>query len=195
MTIVDVTASAMKEFLRCFYLKRVKLTVENVAKVLYLSEKYGIGQCKAACTKLMLSKFTADNVCQVQPLDMLFNQTDLKLMCEYIIRYETKEVFKSKAFLTCKSVLNHILHTEDLSCPETAVFEACMEWVKMASKQNQLTKELVRSHLGEIFYQIRYRSMSFDRFSALRNKNGRIRMNVDAIAGRALYLLRSKDIT
>lgn len=68
VTIVDASTLAFKEFLQCFYFERVKLTVENVGEVMYLCEKYGIGQCKAACTKLLLSNLTADNVCRVYPM-------------------------------------------------------------------------------------------------------------------------------
>lgn len=42
-----------------------------------------------------------------------------------------------------------------------------MAWVQATSKKNQVTKELVRAHLGELFYDIRFGSMTINEFVAV----------------------------
>lgn len=141
-----------------------------------LSEKYGVVQCKAACSEfLQRGHIRSDNVCQVLPLAILFKRTELRLMCEELIGKKTKAVHASDGFLACdKRLLSRILDLDVFSCTETDVFKACMAWVKKASKQEQVTKELVEEHLGEQFYRIRYRSMPFDKFTEMVSSFGRL---------------------
>lgn len=166
-TNVDASAAAFKEFLRCFYLSKMKLSIENVTEVMSLCEKYEVGQCMAACSYFLQRYHTADNVCHVYQLAIHFNRAKLKKTCEEShISKNTEEVLQSNAFLACnKAVLREILRIDEFSCPESVVFEACMFWVKKASKQIKLTKELIQTHLGDLFYQIRFRSMHFTEFT------------------------------
>lgn len=68
-----------------------------------------------------------------------------------MIRARTGQIFPTESFLNCnKEVLAHIWKLNDLSCLEVDVFEACMNWVRKAFNSNQLTREMVLHHLGEL---------------------------------------------
>ncbi|XP_055317516.1 BTB/POZ domain-containing protein 2-like [Sitodiplosis mosellana] len=171
--IVDALISSFKEFLQFFYLGRVKLTMDNVAKVMYLANKYNVTECLALCTKFLRRTITDDNVCWAYSLAILHEQNDLKRLCELMIALDTKTVFSTTSFLDCdKKTLGHILKLDSFSCSEADVFEACMAWLKNASKKDNLTKEIVKTHLGEWFYEIRYLSMSIESFTKLDPLNG-----------------------
>lgn len=64
-------------------------------------------------------------------------------------------------------MLAYILELNLLSCSETVIFEACMSWIKAQSKQNEVTKQLIEEYLGELFYKIRFPSMTMQDFDAL----------------------------
>ncbi|XP_055317508.1 BTB/POZ domain-containing protein 2-like isoform X1 [Sitodiplosis mosellana] len=166
--IVDAPIASFKEFLQFFYLGRVKLTMDNVAKVMYLANKYNVTECLALCTKFLRRTITNDNVCLAYGLAILHEQSDLKRLCELMIAIHTKAVFSSENFLECdKKTLGHILKLDSFSCSEADVFEACMAWVRNASEEENLTKEIVKTHLGELFYAIYYPSISIEVFANL----------------------------
>lgn len=122
-----------------------------------MSQKYHIDKCKAT-VQFLRRNHTADNVCQVLQLAILFDQTELKESCEDFISENTEDILHSGGFLSCdKAILDHILKLDKLSCPETVIFEACIDWVKKASNQQNVTKELIETHLRDSFYQILFR--------------------------------------
>lgn len=91
--------------------------------------------------------------------------------CETFIIVCTAAVIKSRGFLACdKRVLAHILMMNVLSCSEVDVFEACMEWVKAKTGEDSLTKEIVDMHLGRLYFEIRFKSMSIQQFCLLTAK-------------------------
>lgn len=59
-----------------------------------------------------------------------------------------------------RQIIEHILRMDLLSCSEVEVFEACMEWVRVKSKQNAVSREYVDIHLGNLFYEMRFASMT-----------------------------------
>lgn len=61
--IVDVSADGFREFLQFFYLDKVKLTVENVAEVMYLGDKYDVDKCLAICSKFLRKILNETNIC------------------------------------------------------------------------------------------------------------------------------------
>lgn len=54
-----------------------------------------------------------------------------------------------------------------LSCSEVDVFKACMAWVKAKSKQSAVTKPIVDKYLGDLYYSIRFASMTIQEFCQL----------------------------
>ncbi|XP_055301660.1 uncharacterized protein LOC129568119 [Sitodiplosis mosellana] len=166
--IADTSAAAFKEFLQFFYFGQVKLTMENVGAVMNLGEMYNVAECLAVCSKFLKNNLNEENVCRHYRLAILFNQHKLKQSCETIIGFNTNSVFNSTDFLACdRTVLAEILELDWLSCTEVELFEACMSWVRASSKKDVLSKSLMRAHLGDLFHEIRFGSMSFQEFSSL----------------------------
>lgn len=77
-------------------------------------------------------------------------------------------MFKTKGFLDCdRRVLSHIVNLDSLSCSEIDMFEACMNWVKAASKQSDVNDKTMMAHLGSSFYDIRFGSMTADELNGI----------------------------
>lgn len=171
----DASAVGFMEFLRFFYFNQIKLTMANIGDVLNLGQKYDINECVNLCLRFLIENLTIDNVLEVFSLAILFEQDDLREKCEDFIEYNTEEILQTTNFLECdRQVLNHILKLRSLSCSETVVFEAVMSWVKVASKQEELTKDIVETHLGDLFHEIRFRSMCYDEFVDLLPSYGKL---------------------
>ncbi|XP_055295381.1 BTB/POZ domain-containing protein 3-like [Sitodiplosis mosellana] len=166
--ITDASPAAFKVFLKFFYFDEIELTADNVAEVMNLGHKYDVTECLSACGKFIEDHLSNDNLWLAYGLAIFLNHEELKKMCEVTIAIDTGKLFKSPSFMDCdKKVLRNILKLDSLSCSETEVFDACMAWIKAASKQDTLTKELVGAHLGESFYDIRFGSMTMEDFDAI----------------------------
>lgn len=173
--IEDVSIEAFKEFLQFFYCDQIKLTMDNIYEVVYLGKKYLVEECVNVCERFCNDKLAVDNVCVIYELAMRFDMFELQHVCEAYIAKNPSAVFQSECFIECKkSVLSRILRSNTLSCAETVVFSACMEWVKAASKQEVVTKALVTEHLGELFHEIRFGLMTIDEFATLTTSFGTI---------------------
>ena len=163
--IVDASIDAFKEFLRFFYFNKIVLTVENVADLMYLGTKYDVKECVAVCAKLLMANITTDNVTNVLGLAIMYDQKEMLASCESQIRSNTSEVLRSSRFSECeRPVFNHILRMDGISGSATDVFAACMSWVKGASKQDIVTRDIVKTHLGELFYALPFGSMTMAEF-------------------------------
>lgn len=166
--IVDASAAAFKEFLQYFYLDSVETTKSNVSDVVNLGKKYNVVGCLRICEKRLRADLSHRNVCSSYELAILFDLKKLKRKCEMLISAQTQEVLKSSDFVNCsRNVLGHILKLDRLSCSESDVFYGCIAWLKAAAKTDQVTKELVHNHLGDLFSEIRFGAMSIEEFSAL----------------------------
>lgn len=64
-------------------------------------------------------------------------------------------------------ILDHILKLQMLSCTELQVFDSCMAWVKAASEQQKISKQVVIEYLGDSFFDIRFGAMTMEQFSTL----------------------------
>lgn len=168
VSMVDVSDAAFKEFLQYFYLSEVTLTEENIVGVIYLGQKYNVKKCVEDCTEFLMNTLSGENIFVALYIGSLYERQELIKACESFIAVNTEAVLKSPGFLQCdKQVLAHILKMDVLSCTEVDIFEACMAWVKSKSGQDILTKELVDTHLGELYYEIRFASMSMQNLCLL----------------------------
>lgn len=156
------------EFLQFFYLDRVKLTIENIAGVMRLGDKYNVPKCVEVCVQFLKDVLTVDNIFFGQNLAILYGQQKLIKFCEKLITLNTAEVFQTVGFLECdKQVLACILNMNILSCSEVDVFRACMAWVRANSKQGTLTKATVKKYLDDLYYEIRFASMTMQELCSL----------------------------
>lgn len=171
VTITDASEAVFEEFLQFFYVCKMKLTTIHIPSILYLGLKYNVKKCIDGCVKIMQNDLTHENVCTTLSLAIRYNQKDLLKACERLIILNTIAVFQSTGFCHCdEKSLTHILRMDLLSCSEVDVFEACMAWVQGQSKQNTLSKALVEEHLGALYYEIRFVSMTIQEFCALDTK-------------------------
>ncbi|XP_031634377.1 BTB/POZ domain-containing protein 3-like [Contarinia nasturtii] len=166
--IVDTSVVEFKEFLQFFYFEQVTVTTENISKVMYLGDKYNVAGCMSVCEQFLISSLDDGNLFQNYELGIFFNQPKLKKYCESVIAVDTKKVLASGNFMVCdRKVLSHILNIDTLSCTEAELFEACMEWTKTAANVDNLTRQDVNRQLGNLLYQIRFKSMTLQQFGTL----------------------------
>lgn len=171
----DVSDAAFKEFLQYFYKNKLKLSAENIVEVMYLGQKYNVPKCVEDCADILKRTLNDENIFTGLLMAILYDQTELLKVCEkHIISY-TDAVFKTTGFLECdRNVLQHILNMELFSCSEVNVFDACMDWVKAKSKCDVLTKEIIQEYLGDLYYNIRFASMTMHQLCGLQMKYGSV---------------------
>lgn len=171
--IANATDAVFKEFLQFFYLGEVKLTAENIAGVFGLGQKYNVQKCMDACIQILKKDLTNENVCIVLANALHCAQNDVIKICELFIVLNTASLFKSADFLDCsRETLAHILKMQLLSCSEVEIFEACMAWVAAKSQLTILTKAVVKKYLDDLYYEIRFASMTMPQFCKLSSKYG-----------------------
>lgn len=167
----DVSKAAFEEFLQFFYLTEVELSVENFADIMHLGYKYMVTNCIEVCVKFFKDIHYVDNIWTGLELGIRYNHLKLVTFCERFIAGNTNAVLKSDGFLGCdRKLLAHILDANLFVCSEVAMFKACMAWVMVKSGHNVLTKEAVDEHLGDLFYSIRFGSMTIGEFCQLLEK-------------------------
>lgn len=119
----------------------------------------------------MKDVLTVDNICSGLQLAIQYDQRKFLKYCDTFISVNTVEIFNTTGFLECdRQILEHILRIELLSCTEVQVFEACMEWVRIKSKQSTVSREYVDQFLGNLFYEIRFASMTMQQLCSLAAK-------------------------
>lgn len=175
ITITDASEAVFKAFLQFFYLSEVQLTVENIAGVFGLGQKYNVRKCVDACTQILNNDLTDENVCVILAHAIRCAQNDVIKVCEWRIILNTASVFKSAGFLECsQESLGHILKMNLLTCSEVDVFEACMAWVAAKSQLSILTKSVVKKYLDDLYHEIRFASMTMPQFCKLSAKYNQV---------------------
>lgn len=168
VTIVDASAGAFREFLQFFYLGTVKLTMENIAEVMNLGNKYGIAECYDCCAKYLEIHLSNDDVCWGYELAVHLDHQGLENFCDKLIRLKTKSVFKSESFLKLKQkTVKRILQMGSLNCSETDVFLAVSKWIKTATVETVQTDENVRGRFSDLLHEIRFGLMTIEEFGAI----------------------------
>lgn len=172
INVTDANEAVFKEFLKFFYQDdQVEFSMENIAGLLDLGHKYNVRKCIDECAQFLTEILDVENVCSTLQLAIFNSHAELIKACGTFIAGNAEAVFKSVNFLECdESVLAHILKIKFFSCSEVVVFEACMSWVQAKSGQITLTKETFDAHLGDLFYEIRFRSMTVQEFCILTDK-------------------------
>lgn len=173
--IVDTSVVGFKEFLQFFYYNKVILSVTNIGEVINLGEMYNISGCLDICWSFLKQNITNDNVCELYDLTIFYEHFELKDICQNRINSKTSEIFETSGFLKChRRVLSRILKLGNLSIPEKSVFKAVMSWVKCTSGEEELTRNALQTHLGELFFDIRFRSMNLNEFVSLLPEYGNL---------------------
>lgn len=167
---IDASNVAFEKFLQFFYLNEVELSFEYIADVMNLGHKYMVTNCIDIGIQFLKDCHTADNILFVLSLAMLYGHSELVKLCEQFIILNTIAVLNSAGFLECnRPILTYILNKNLFICSEIELFESCMAWVK-AKSYGVLSKETVDEHLGKLFYEFRFGSMTIQKFCNLAKK-------------------------
>lgn len=168
--ITDATVAGLKEFLQTFYFSAVKLTIENIAEVMNLSEKYDVEACMQACEKLIRRNLTESNrnLLRAHRLAILFKRDELKAFLEEEIRQNPELLFDSDEFADCsQDALKSILEIKNLNCEPVDVLEACINWaiIRCNNANKEQTTENQRNELGDCFHLIPFDLMDTEDLS------------------------------
>lgn len=79
--IVDATYDAFLEFVQFFYLSKVGLTLENIADVMYLINKYVVPQFFDLCENFLIENLPLYKIWFAIDLAVLYNRKELKESC------------------------------------------------------------------------------------------------------------------
>lgn len=162
--IVDASVDGFKEFLQFFYIHKVNLTLENIAEVLNLANKYNVGECLNVCDKMLEENATLQNLCNGLQLAILFERNELKKSFLRKVSHQPKEVLASMGFYNCShDVLKLLLTSVDWKCDTKEVFDACMVWAKQSCEKNKVdasSMENRRKELRECLHLIQFDLMS-----------------------------------
>lgn len=167
----QIPAAAFKEFLQYVYMAKIKLTIDNIAAVMGLAKDYGNDDLLFLCGLFLEQRLTTENIIWGYSLALRFGRNKMKENCEKRISDCASEVFKSNSFLNCdRDVLNQILQLNTLKCDEFQVLTGCLSWAKASADRKSLDSkntQILRDELGDLLYQIRFRSMTMDNFSMI----------------------------
>lgn len=162
-----VTAAAFKEFLQFFYLEKAILTADNIEEVLSLAKQSLVEHFVKDCVSFLSTE--VKDPCLVYRLAILYDIKELIDQCLQYISENTMEAFKSDGFLVnCnRDMLMEILKLHSLNCKETEIFEACIFWAKAMCISKNVDAEKIenlRAELGDVIYEIRFRSLTIGEF-------------------------------
>lgn len=169
--VTDASDAAFKMFLQFFYLNEVALSFEHIVEVMNLGHKYMVTNCIDICAAFLENSHTAENIFTILHLAILYDRSELLKSCMDFVILNTMDVLNSAGFLKCdRQTLVHILNANLFVCSEIELFEACMAWVKAKSDQSILSKNTVDEHLGNLFYDFRFGTMTIQEFCKLARK-------------------------
>lgn len=171
--IANVDVDTFKLFLKFAYFADVQLTTDSAMQLVPLGDAYNVINCFVACIDFLTYNVTSEKVCSVLKVALLYDQRQLEKACANQIAINTRQVFKTEDFLDCdKSILGYILRMDAVTCCEREIFDACLSWVRARSEHEDMTKDVIRKHLGDLFYQIRFTSMTVEEFARVTTEHG-----------------------
>lgn len=91
--IVDASSTAFKEFFQLFYGHQVELTMDNIAEVLKLVDKYDVAEGFAVCVDFLKDHLVVDDIIWGLHLAIKFKLGELKAFCKRKIEEHSKEVW------------------------------------------------------------------------------------------------------
>jgi len=150
-------------FSRYIYSDLVQLTLDNVADVLKVANKYKVFGLIGACLKFMLKNIHEDSVCFILQQAYKYDCKTLMDKCLYNIDKDTSDILGSEDFLSLtKECLDKVISRDSLIVKESEVYDAVMKWARNDCKMKGVppNSENIRSSLGNSFYHIRFPLMS-----------------------------------
>lgn len=153
--IKDVCLDVFKEFLQFFYLDEVEVTIQNVADVMYLAEKYDVTECMNVCEQFLLKQHLTElDILKAFELAIKFERLELKTFTEKQISEQAVTIFSYNIIKNCsKETLKIVLEIKNLNCEPKDIFDGCIYWAVHACIINgrDPSVENQRNELGECF--------------------------------------------
>lgn len=166
MTDSQVSVAAFIEFLQFFYMDDITLTMNNIEGVIHLAKQSLTNEIFAKCEQFLIESLTLDKMFYGLQLALLYEANALRAFCEEEICINAESTLKSSSFLDFPySHLQYVLKCDSLACEEKDIFNACIAWAKAEAKRNHqdsISGEILRSHLRDSLYQIRFCSMTVE---------------------------------
>lgn len=164
----DNTYNGFREFLRYIYTNEIILDENNVIEVFELSEKFQIKSLTKKCAEKMKYIFTTIKNC-----DFLASWPEIWLISEVkdeLLNYVGKNPLiyfnYANILILEKNDLEKILKLDWVEATEADYYNLALMWSRATCKNNdiELTVTNLRECLGDLFYLIRFPSMSSDEF-------------------------------
>lgn len=172
--ITDATAEGFAEFLQLFYKSEVNFTIENIAEVAALIDKYNMTDCFETVETFLRNIVTIENVCLCYEITSRFQLSDqLNNDFKTMIRDQSKETLHSSSFRKLnKETVIDIFKWDYLSCDEKRVFDAAIAWSRDASDHVKMdsfafAERDIKMDLREVIKHIRFQTMTLDEFQQI----------------------------
>lgn len=180
--IVDAMAAEFEAFLRYFYCLNMEISKQNIAKIMYLADKYSIVTLLVLCEDFLKKTSTFENILPAYRLAILFRRNELKQFLEEKIRKQPKEFFTSAQFNeSLKYELESFLQLDRLNCDGKDVFDALMLWSENAcvqKRKNASNMKIRRAQMGNCLELIPFRSMERKQINEIvKNHSGLFKSN------------------
>lgn len=167
--IIDVSIEAFTEFLQFFYSNDITISIENVAELMFLAEKYFVDDCLKLCDTVIYEHLPIDDIVSGYELAIKFDRIDLQEKLVAKIGEQAKNVLQSDSFLQCSRImLKRILEINSLSSVPEDVFDACMIWSKISCEKNGIDPLLTKNRkkqFGDCFHLIPFYAMNREQIS------------------------------
>lgn len=159
----DVSVEAFTELLRYIYAEKVYLNLNNIAEMIYLAKKFLNKFLQEECFKFMKSNLKIETVCAILQLSVLYESFSLTNDCLDLIKTKTMEVLLDESFLEVDhKIFKLIFNINEISCSELDMFDAAKKWAINRCKEDDVRPngKNIRRQLGDLFYSIRFHTMS-----------------------------------
>lgn len=191
--IVDASSEVFEVFIQAIYNKNEHITMENIANVMRLADKYDCKGVMQVCASLLSDDINADNVCWVLNLALSYRLHSLEHSCEEMILGEWQNIVQLDTFAQVdRSIVLYILKRTQRVADAKIIFDSCMRWAKKKCEEKMIETEPgnLRAELGPCFVYIKFKQMSMSYFLSIERRFPFFSLNeyrdiVNAINGKA----------
>lgn len=164
----EYTFNGFREFLRYIYTNEIILDEKNIIEVFQLSEKFQIKSLVKLCTEKIKNFLSSNENC-----DFLTNWLGIWVISDVkneLINYCGKNPLKyfnsENVLILEKNDLEKILKLDFVEAPEADFYNLALMWSKSQCIRNNMetSDKNLREFLGDLFYLIRFPSMTSDEF-------------------------------
>lgn len=132
IVISDTSADAFETLLKYIYTGKMKISTtndEDILDILGLANKYGFPALESALSTHLLSNLTAENVCILYDVAILYSLPELQGGTAEFIDKNALDILKSDSFLRMSlDGVQSILKRDSLCVPEKIIFKSVQDW-------------------------------------------------------------------